>query len=169
VIFGVSPCTDQDGGERALNLLADLSISLPRVDRQSREIMDPVKILPADLPEAVRQTRREYRWDTTLPLSLITGSGEIIPAVVLNLSASGLLALVDIRFSPLLPPPRGSRFEAEFFLDELEIRHAVLEVLRIEKRSEHLIALGCQFVHIPPEVSVALRAKITARLHASHR
>lgn len=131
--------------------------------------MAPLKILPADLPEAVRQTRRESRWDTVLPLSLITGSGEIIPAVIINLSASGLLALVDVRFSPLLPPPRGARFEIEFFLDDVEIRHAVVEVLRLEKRGDTLIALGCQFVHIPSEISSALRAKITARLSAGHR
>jgi hypothetical protein len=129
----------------------------------------PLKILPADLPEAVRQTRRESRWDTMLPLSLITGSGDLIPAVIINLSASGLLALVDIHFSPFLPPPRGSRFEAGFFLDEVEISHAVVEVLRVEKRGEYLIALGCQFVHIPPEISAAIRTKITARLSAGHR
>ncbi|MEW6298199.1 MAG: PilZ domain-containing protein [Thermodesulfobacteriota bacterium] len=135
----------------------------------TEQTTDPVKILPADLPEAVRQTRRESRWDTTLPLHLITGSGELIPAVILNLSASGLLALIDTRFSPLLPPPRGARFEIEFFLDEITVRHAVIEVLRLEKRTDHLLALGCQFVHIPPEISAALRAKITARLSASHR
>jgi hypothetical protein len=128
-----------------------------------------IRIIPADFPEAVRQTRRESRWTTALPLNLTTGSGGTIPAVILNLSTSGLLALVDIRFSPLLPPPCGARLDFEFFLDELEVRHAVLEVLRIEKRSDHLIALGCQFVHIPPKISAALRDKIAARLASSRR
>ncbi|MCS6927506.1 MAG: PilZ domain-containing protein [Candidatus Binatia bacterium] len=122
---------------------------------------DRLKILPTDLPEAVRQTRRESRWHTVLPLHLITGSGELIPAVILNLSASGLLVLVDTRFSPLLPPPRGARFEIEFFLDDLAVRHAVIEVLRLERRSTYLMALGCQFVHVPPPISAALRAKST--------
>jgi len=78
-----------------------------------------VKILPADLSDAVRQTRREARLSTTLPLRLTTGFGEMIPAVIVDLSASGLSALADVRSSPLLPPPRGARFEGEFFLDEI--------------------------------------------------
>lgn len=129
---------------------------------------DPVQILPADLPDAVRHTRREPRWDTVLPLQLMTGSGELIPAVILNLSASGLLALIDIRFSPLLPPPRGARFEVEFFFEEITVHHAVIEVLRVEKRTACLMALGCRFVHIPPAISAALRAKIAVRRPTRH-
>ncbi len=117
---------------------------------------DPVQILPADLPDAVRHTRRESRWDTVLPLQLMTGSGELIPAVILNLSASGLLALIDIRL-------RGARFEIEFFFEEITVHHAVIEVLRLEKRTAYLMALGCRFVHIPPAISAALRAKIAVR------
>lgn len=101
---------------------------------------------------------------TALPLRFTSGSGETIPAVILNISASGLLALVDVRFSPLLPPPRGSRFEGEFFLDELEVRQAVLEVVRIEERGKHLIALGCEFIHPPSPIPANIRAKVAARL-----
>jgi len=77
--------------------------------------MASIKILLDDPPEAVRWTLREACLPPLLLLRLTTGSGEIVPAVILNLSTSGLLALVDERFSPLLPPPPGTRFEGEFF------------------------------------------------------
>jgi hypothetical protein len=94
----------------------------------------------------------------------------MIPAVILNLSASGLLALVDIRSSPLMPPPQGSRFLGEFFLEDIELRHAVLEIVRIEDRGGFLIALGCRFVYPPPLISTTLRAKVVARLaSAGHK
>ena len=128
-----------------------------------------VKILPADLSDAVRQTRREARLSTTLPLRLTTGFGEMIPAVIVDLSASGLSALADVRSSPLLPPPRGARFEGEFFLDEIEVRQAILEIVQVEERSNHLIALGCTFVDPSPQVPTQIRAKITARLAALPR
>ncbi|MGH7962192.1 MAG: PilZ domain-containing protein [Candidatus Binatia bacterium] len=124
------------------------------------------KILPADSPQAISEKRGEVRCPTALPLRLTSESGAMIPAVILNLSASGLLALVDIRSSPLLPPTRGSRFEGTFFFDEIELRRVVLEVTRIERRSPYLIALGCRLVEAPSRISAALRAKITARLTA---
>jgi len=131
--------------------------------------MSSIKILPDDLPEAIRWTLREARLPTLLPLRLTTGSGEIVPAVILDLSSSGLLALVDERFSPLLPPPPGTRFEGEFFLDELEICRTELEVVRVEKRDHSQFALGCRFVYLPPETTAALRTKVTARLTANLR
>lgn len=131
--------------------------------------MASVKILPADLPEALRQRRHEARRSLALPLRLTSGSGETIPAVILNLSAAGLLALVDVRSSPLLPPPRGSRFEGEFFLDEIEVRHAVLEVVRVDKQSKHLLALGCEFVHPPAPIPTNIRAKLATRQTASRK
>ena len=131
--------------------------------------MASIKILPDDLPEAARWTLREARLPTLLPLRLTTGSGEIVPAVILNLSTSGLLALVDERFSPLLPPPPGTRFEGEFFFDELEIYRVELEVVRVEKRDHSQFTLGCSFIHLPPEVTAAIRTKIIARLAANPR
>ena len=125
-----------------------------------------VKILPADFSDAVRQTRREARLTITLPLRLTTGFGEMIPAVIVDLSASGLSALADVRSSPLLPPPRGARFEGEFFLDEIEVRQAILEIVQVEERGNHLIALGCTFVHHSPQTPTLIRAKIAARLAA---
>jgi hypothetical protein len=125
--------------------------------------MASVKILPTDLPEAIRQRRRETRRSLTLPLRLTSGSGETLPAVILNLSASGLLALVDVRFSPLLPPPPGSRFDGEFFLDEIEMRQAVLEVVRVEEQGKHLFVLGCKFVHPPASVPANIRASLATR------
>jgi hypothetical protein len=86
--------------------------------------------------------------------------------VILDLSASGLSALVDARSSPLLPPPRGSRFEGEFFLDEIEVRQAILEIVRIEEQDNHLIVLGCTFVDAPPQIPTLIRAKIAVRLAA---
>src|SRR5262249_13557132 len=121
-------------------------------------------LLPPDSSGMAQQHRKESRWTTALPLRLISGHGEMIPAVILNVSASGLLALVDIRSSPLLPPPQGSRFVGEFFLDDVEVRHAVLEIVRIEARGAPLIALGCCFVHAPPSISATLRARIATRL-----
>lgn len=131
--------------------------------------MAAIKILPSGPSDAARRTRREARSATALPLRLTSGSGEMIPAVILNLSASGLLALVDVRSSPLLPPPHGSRFEAEFFLDEIEVRQAILEVVRIEERGTHLLALGCAFVDPPPLGPTTIRAKIAARLATSQK
>lgn len=122
------------------------------------------KTLTADLPETIRERRAEVRCAVALPLRLTSKSGATIPAVILNLSATGLLALIDVRSSPLLPPSRGSRFEGEFFFDEIEVRGVLLEVMRVDKRSTHLIALGCRFAAVPLHISAALRTKVAARL-----
>ncbi len=129
--------------------------------------MATLKVLPDNPPEAIRQTRREARCTVLLPMRLISGSGEAIPAVLINISASGLLALVDIRFSPVLPPPPGAHLESEFFLDDIEIRQAVLEVIRVEQRGESLFGLSCKFVHPSSELSTRIRAKVAAYLAAA--
>jgi len=120
----------------------------------------------ADLPETARERRGEERYPTALPLRLTTRSGAIIPAVILNISASGLLALIDVRYSPLLPPHHRTRFEGEFFFEEVEVRRALLEVMRTEKRGTHLVTLGCRFVEAPSHIAAALRTKIAARVAA---
>jgi hypothetical protein len=128
--------------------------------------MTSITLLPPDLPEALRLIRREGRMALVLPLRLTSGSDAMIPAVLLNLSPSGLLALVDVRSSPLLPSPPGTRFKAEFFVDELEIREAEVEVVRVEQRNKRQLALGCTLT-ARPEVKTAIRAKVAASLTAS--
>lgn len=131
--------------------------------------MASLKVLPDNPPEAIRRTRREARCTVLLPMRLTSGSGEMIPAVLINLSASGLLALVDVRFSPVLPLPPGARIESEFFLDDIEIHRTLLEVVRVEKRDEHMVGLSCTFVQSPSEVSARIRAKVASYLAASRR
>jgi hypothetical protein len=131
--------------------------------------MAPLKVLPDNPPEALRRTRREPRSAVLLPMLLTSGSGEKVPAVLLNLSASGLLVLVDVRFSPVLPPPPGARLEGEFFLDDIEVRRALLEVVRVESRDAHLVALSCTFVETSAEVPTRIRAKVASSLAAARR
>jgi hypothetical protein len=88
----------------------------------------------------------------------------MIPAVVLNVSSSGLLAVVDERASLILPLPRGSYVDGEFFFDELAVPQLTLEIVRIERRSNNQLALGCKFVNLPSQVTADIRAKISARL-----
>jgi len=131
--------------------------------------MASLKVLPDNPPEAIRRTRRELRSAVLLPMLLTSGSGEKIPAVLLNISASGLLALVDIRFSPVLPPPPGAHIEGEFFLDDIEIHRALLEVVGVENRDIHMVSLSCTFVQTSAEVTTRIRAKVTSYLAAGRR
>ena len=113
--------------------------------------------------------RREVRFPIDLPLQLTSGSGERIPAVIRNLSAGGLLATADIRFSPLLPPPTGACFDGEFFLDDVEVRQVLLEIVHVERRSPYVIDLGCQFVQHATELSTHIRTKVHTHLAPSKR
>ncbi|MBI3757777.1 MAG: PilZ domain-containing protein [Deltaproteobacteria bacterium] len=115
------------------------------------------------------EKRREMRCPTELPLQLTSGSGELIPAVIRNLSANGLFATADIRFSLLLPPPTGARFDGEFFLDEVEARQLLLEVVRVAKRDQHLIGLGLRFVQPLPTLTTSIREKVASRLALTRR
>jgi hypothetical protein len=130
---------------------------------------DSVTILALPKSDAATEKRREARCTTRLPLRLTSGSGEVIPAVVHNLSASGLFATADIRSSLLLPPPNGARFEGEFFLDEVEARQLLLEIVRVEKYDQHVIGLGCQFVKPPPTLTTNLRATVASHLASAQR
>ena len=130
---------------------------------------DTVTLLPS-LPAGVQNDRRkERRCSAELPLRLTSGSGETIPAVIRNLSAAGLLAMADIRFSLLLPPPNGACFSGEFFLDDVEARDVLLEIVRVNKQSQHLIELGCQFVQPSPALTTTLRLRVASRLAPMHR
>lgn len=136
-------------------------------DESDRE--DTVTLLPS-LPDGVMNDRRkEQRCSAELPLRLTSGSGETIPAVIRNLSARGLLATADVRFSLLLPPPNGACFSSEFFLDDVEVRDVLLEIVRVNKQSQYLIELGCQFVQPPPTLATALRMRVASRLAHLHR
>ena len=129
--------------------------------------MDPIQLVKNSLSHTEQHTRLHARCSVVLPLRLTTGSGEIIPAVVLNVSPSGLLILVDERTSLILPPPRGTQVDSEFFFDELEVPKLTLEIIRIDQRKNHQLALGCKFVNLSPHVAAAIRAKVQKHLSAS--
>ena len=130
---------------------------------------EKVTVLSSPAPGFVAEKRREVRCSAELPLQLISGSGERIPAVIHNLSANGIFATVDIRFSLLLPPPNSARFDGEFFLDEVEARQLLLEVVRVVKRDQHVIGLGLHFVQPLSTLTVGLREKVASRLALARR
>ena len=111
-------------------------------------------------------TRKEERIETALPVRLTVRltaqSGDIIPATLINLSASGLLVSADVRFSAGLPPQLGAVFKIAFFFEEIVIRDADIQVERIEERSRYTVALGCSFCALPDEIRTMLRHKISA-------
>jgi hypothetical protein len=115
--------------------------------------------------QAEQQKRHEVRRRVILPLRLTTGSGDMIPAVVLNVSASGLLLLVDERSSLTLPPPRGSYLNGAFFFEEIELPQFTLEVMRIIRQDEKQFVLGCRFVDVPSSILAEIRSKMTIRLN----
>ena len=125
---------------------------------------DEIELLPVEPDRGEERVRRDQRLSTVLPLRLTSGSGDVMPAVVLNVSASGVLALVDGRFSPILPPPCGTRLDADFFLEEVDATGTSLEVVRTEERGRNLVALGCRFVDTSPEIPRAIREKIITLL-----
>ena len=115
------------------------------------------------LSQAERQKRHETRRRVILPLRLTTGSGEMIPAVVLNMSASGLLLLVDERFSLTLPPPRGSYLDGALFFEDIELPQFTLEIIRTVRQGEKQFVLGCRFVDVPSSVLAEIRLKMITR------
>ncbi len=116
---------------------------------------------------------REDRLELFIPARLIRTSvgiaDEVIPAMVTNISASGLQLVTDQRFSTALPPYLGARFTVEFFLDAIEIRHVGIEIVRSEKRHGYRVHLGCKFVSLPTQARLALRAAVSARVAAVGR
>ena len=130
---------------------------------------ETVTVVSSSEFERTTEKRREVRCSAELPLQLISGSGERIPAVIHNLSANGIFATVDIRFSLLLPPPTSARFDGEFFLDEVEARQLLLEVVRVVKQDQHVMGLGLQFVQPLPTLTSGLREKVASRLALAHR
>ena len=131
-----------------------------KLDEPKNSDHDVFQVLLDGAVDTLQQHRIEPRWTTIQPLRLRTGSGEEIPAVLLNVSASGLVALVNARFSPWLPPPCGARINGDFFLDEIEIKQGVLEVVRTEQRTTDQILLGCTFIDMPCDIARAIRHKV---------
>ena len=116
---------------------------------------------------------REERLAVSLPVRLLRssvgGPTEIIPAVLVNVSASGVQILTDQRFSLFLPPFLGARFSVEFFLGEIEIRHVEVEIVRSEKREPYGIVLGGKFVNLPSAARLSLRSAVAARTSTARR
>ena len=133
---------------------------MPRVERPASSSSSP--------PEDSSVARREERLGIALPLKLIyprpKAVDEVIPGVLLDLSASGMQILTDQRFSLLLPPTRRTRLEVEFFFDELEIRQVSIQVLRVEQQKNYQMILGCKFLDLPASARLALRAEVSKRL-----
>ena len=111
--------------------------------------------------------RREERAEVTLPvqltLRLTAESGENIPAMLVNVSASGILALADVRFSLFLPPHLDTIFKIAFFLEEIEVREVKVRVERIAQHGPYTVELGCSFCDLPDETRTMLRHKIAAQ------
>src|SRR3954467_196389 len=96
-----------------------------------------VSVPDRNLPSDLSSIRREERLDIAFPVRLLhpvpNEIDEMIPGILLDLSASGIQVLTDQRFSLLLPPTLHSRLEVEFFLDELEIRQVPIQIIRTKK------------------------------------
>ena len=123
---------------------------------------------PKDLPSKTSSARREERLDIALPVRLLypipDEVDEVIPGVLLDLSASGIQVLTDQRFSLLLPPTLHSRLEVEFFLDELEIRQVPIQVVRVKQLENYQLMLGCKFIDLPTAARLAVRAEVAKQL-----
>jgi hypothetical protein len=121
-----------------------------------------------NLPFDLSSFRREERLDIVFPVRLLYSVpneiDEIIPGILLDLSASGIQVLTDQRFSLLLPPPLHSRLEVEFFLDELEIRQLPVQIARVKKLKNHQLMVGCKFIDLPTATRLAVRAEVAKRL-----
>lgn len=123
-----------------------------------------------ELPTLISEKRSNPRWSSWLiPALLMTEAHEAIPATILNLSATGLLALVDGRFAPELLTGEGLHLHARFFLDDLEIRDLELEIVRVENRGTQLTNIGCQFVGTLAEARRATTDKVDVLLTSRSR
>jgi PilZ domain-containing protein len=147
-----------------LNRIEGQEVIMPRAARATA----PTKNLPSDLSSL----RREERLDIALPVRLIYSRpkavDEIIPGILIDLSASGFQIFTDRRFSLLLPPTPNTRLEIEFFLDELEIRQVPIQVVRVKQLENYQLMLGCKFVNLPTAARLALRAEVCKRV-SNHR
>ncbi len=118
-------------------------------------------------PSYLSSLRREERLETALPARLIfprvNAADETVPAILIDLSASGCQLLTDQRFSLLLTLNSLPRLVVEFFFDEMEIRQVPIRVAWTKKVGNYQMSLGCKFVDLPTAARLALRAEIAKR------
>ncbi len=98
--------------------------------------------------EARRQQRRRHpRHPVLLPMCLrLTTQGEWLPALLFNLSSSGLLALVETRVLSAQAVRVGMCLHGLLFLEVFEGEEVELEVARVELRGADVLGVGCQLV-----------------------
>jgi hypothetical protein len=123
---------------------------------------ETVEVLPVDLPDALRYMRAEARMSTSLPARLTTLSGEMLPALLADLSPTGVMLLVDRRFSSLLPMPAGMSLWIEFYLDEIEVVNAAICVRGVKQRGRFQLEIGCSFMDLTDRARTAIRSKVAA-------
>ncbi len=139
------------------------------MERPHSPLATHIDVDPSD-KDVVRA--REERTEVSLPARLTQSSpgvnNDVIPVMIVDVSASGLQLMTDKRFSLSLPPFLGAHFMIEFFLDAIEVRHVVIEVVRSEKRQGHRVFLGCKFIDLPTQVRLALRSMVAAHSASAH-
>jgi len=123
---------------------------------------ETVEVVPVELPDALRYMRSEARMETSLPVRLTTLAGETIPGLLADLSPSGVMVLVDRRFSPSLPAAAGTSVWLEFYLDEIEVAGVVIRVRGVKERGRFQLELGCAFVDLSDRARTAIRSKVAA-------
>lgn len=114
-----------------------------------------------------REERVEVALPVRLTLQLTAECGESIPAMLVNVSASGIRVLTDVRFSPLLSLHLGTIFKIAFFFEEIEVREVKIRAERITRSGPYAVELGCSFCDLPDETRTMLRHKISAQLAKS--
>lgn len=130
---------------------------------------ETVEVVPVELPDALRYQRSEARMETSLPVRITTLPGETIPGLLADLSPTGVMVVVDRRFSPSLPLAAGTSVWIEFYLDEIEVTGAVLRVRAVKDRGRHQLELGCAFVDLSDRARTAIRSKVAASKIARRR
>jgi hypothetical protein len=130
---------------------------------------DTVEVVPVELPDALRYQRSEARMETSLPTRLTAPSGDVIPGLLADLSPTGVMVLVDRRFSPLLPLPLGTSMSIEFYLDEIEVAGATVRVRGSKERGRFQLELGCSFVDLSDRARTTIRSKVAAAKIARRR
>lgn len=123
---------------------------------------ETVEVVPVELPDALRYQRSEARMATSLPTRLTALSGDVIPALLADLSPTGVMLVVDRRFSPLLPMPLGTSVWIEFYLDEVEVAGATIRVRSVKDRGRFQLELGCSFVDLTDRARTTIRSKVAA-------
>jgi hypothetical protein len=116
---------------------------------------------------------REERLNVFLPARLLSSAvgrpDEVIPCILVNVSASGVQLLTDLRFSLFFPPFLGTQFTVEFFLGEIEVHDVLIEIVRSEKHNAHRLILGGRFVNLPTDARLSLRSTIASQSGAIRR